>query len=718
MTLDISIIILTANRLPQLQRLLEALARQSPKPREILVMDNGSRDGTSEWLASSAPERVRAIAGREDIAFAEARNHAVAQAGGAWVAFIDDDCLPAPGWLRRAGELAEVCDVAGGPVVAYQALPNPEWFDPEMGWAIGLSTGGAFTPEAGYTVLPQTANLIVRREILLKHPFQVSAADGGASATFAAEMELAKYAAGREDAEIWMRLRIQGFRTRFDPALVVLHDIPADRVDRDYAQERMRQDARAAAARSQPPRYLERALNDVAAGYWPEWTSDEHATASAFWRERQREYLKACRALGEPLLQGTGLTLQLLKTWASQTVGDIKRKARQTLLKTKSRDTRSESMLQIGALPPVSQAGKPVPLVVAARGYIGDMVILAPMLSHLKKSLPTGSELTLITTPRIAQLYQGLDVADKISLCDESSGHEALQSKLGTRNSEPGTPEAELGTRNSELGTLPSKPAAIFVPYWHDESPVALFKMGAPVVTFDREVGFVRQWWYDRADVCVRKDFEVNELVNLTRLFACLGIEGPPPPIQWPRDEQAAQKAERLLREARIPLDAPLVGIHFDATHPEKQWPLERWAELLKRLAARFPSHHFMLTGPSDQSAPSDQLIREHFLKAHNFCGKDDLRSFAELARRMRLFIATDSGPRHLAAAVGCPTVTLYGWTDPRRWGAFYEPEKHIALCSGDPIMTPEEMHGHPQLAIRRISVDMVFEAVERRLSS
>ena len=652
-TCDISVIVLTADRPLALRRLVAALEHQTPAPREFVYVDNGAE---GVFLKPGRTMTVRRIAGGPEMSFAEARNLAVRNAVGEWVACIDDDCVPAPDWLSRIATWTRQCHAVGGPVIAWDSLPAPPWFDPEMGWAAGLSTPGVFTTEAGRSILPQTANLAVRRSLLLDNPFQE-----GSPVAFG-EAETRRYLSGREDAELWTRLRILGYRAQFDPGLVVFHDIPPARIDRTYLRARMTQDARASVMRSSPPRFVQQALDERADALIP-WP---RPLARRMWLTRQREFLRQCRRQGEPQLQGRRYWERLFQSWTAQVAARTRQLTRSLIA------------------PP--RTGRPVPppeairkCVIAARGCIGDMVLLAPVLAHLSRQLANRVQIILLTGKRTRELYADLPVADRIRTLDVAVA------------------EADIDL--------------VLVPYWHGHSAASLFRLGAPVVTYDRDVGFSRRLWHDLADQTIVKDFAVHETLNLCRLFAPLGVEGPPAPIAWPRPPEAVEKTDRLLSEMQLPPDVPLVGIHPAATHAEKRWPLERWTELLGLLEKRYPDHRFVVVGAAENRDRMDAWLRANGLKARNLCGRDDLQVFAELARRMRLLISTDAGPRHLAAAVGCPTVGIYGWTGPERWGAFFEPEKHAALAVGDAIMTDEERHQRPGLAIRRVTVGMAYEA-------
>lgn len=128
--MDITLVICTRNRGPQLDRCLAAVAEiEYAGPWELIVVDNGSTDRTAEVIAqfarsTSFPTRYvfEPIAG-----LARARNTGIAQAGGALVAFTDDDCYPAPDFLTetvRAFENPQIGYV-GGRIRLYDPDDHP-----------------------------------------------------------------------------------------------------------------------------------------------------------------------------------------------------------------------------------------------------------------------------------------------------------------------------------------------------------------------------------------------------------------------------------------------------------------------------------------------------------------------------------------------------------------------------------------------------------------
>ncbi|WP_412062213.1 glycosyltransferase family 2 protein [Rubrivirga sp. IMCC45206] len=130
---------------------------------EVLVVDNGSTDGTAALLAGV--EGVRAV--REPVpGLSAARNRALAASDADWIVYLDDDAFVWPGWLAALREAIAHDGVvlAGGPIEPRFPTPPPAWFDP-------ASVRRTFGPEGP---LPDAAarrgfsggNLAVRRDAL------------------------------------------------------------------------------------------------------------------------------------------------------------------------------------------------------------------------------------------------------------------------------------------------------------------------------------------------------------------------------------------------------------------------------------------------------------------------------------------------------------------------------------------------------------------------
>jgi hypothetical protein len=131
---------------------------------------------------------------------------------------------------------------------------------------------------------------------------------------------------------------------------------------------------------------------------------------------------------------------------------------------------------------------------------------------------------------------------------------------------------------------------------------------------------------------------------------------GPPPPPRWPVPAAWRAEASRVLTEADAGADAGAVLLCPGAGSPAKCWPLERF----EALAAALDRPAVFVVGPVEAERwPAGRLER---------LGRDfplvtcpPLEVLAALAASAGAVVANDSGPAHLAAAVGAPTVTIFG---------------------------------------------------------
>ena len=95
----ISVIIATRDRLHRLPHAVASVLAQDHQAFEVIVVDDGSTDGTADWLQRVADPQVRSLR-TNGVGLAAARNHGLAAATGEFVAYLDDDNTMLGGWLR------------------------------------------------------------------------------------------------------------------------------------------------------------------------------------------------------------------------------------------------------------------------------------------------------------------------------------------------------------------------------------------------------------------------------------------------------------------------------------------------------------------------------------------------------------------------------------------------------------------------------------------
>ena len=220
---DVAVILVNWNGRHHLARCLPALAAQTHTPREVVVVDNDSTDGSAEWLATTWPT-VRCLALGGNLGFAEANNRGIASTAAPWVALLNNDTLPEPDWLAALVAAGR----EGGDRVASVASLMLFLDMPEVVNSAGIAvdpTGIAWDRLGG---APAAA---------AAEPGEVFGASAGAALFRRAALEDAGEAGedGRvrpldprffmymEDVDLAWRLRLRGWQSRYAPGARVLH---------------------------------------------------------------------------------------------------------------------------------------------------------------------------------------------------------------------------------------------------------------------------------------------------------------------------------------------------------------------------------------------------------------------------------------------------------------------------------------------------------------
>lgn len=209
---EVTVVVPVRDRPEELSRLLAALADTTDGLAGVIVVDDGSRDGERcREVASAAGARVlRHTASRGPAA---ARNTGLAAATSDYVAFLDSDVVPEPGWL--APLLAHLVDPAVGlvaPRIVGLPVSNPSWLIRYEAMRSSLDLGpdpAPVLPRSRVAYVPSAA-LVVRRAAI--------------GAGFDEDMPVA------EDVDLGLRLYAAGWRMRYEPAARVAHEHRVDAV--------------------------------------------------------------------------------------------------------------------------------------------------------------------------------------------------------------------------------------------------------------------------------------------------------------------------------------------------------------------------------------------------------------------------------------------------------------------------------------------------------
>jgi ADP-heptose:LPS heptosyltransferase len=156
---------------------------------------------------------------------------------------------------------------------------------------------------------------------------------------------------------------------------------------------------------------------------------------------------------------------------------------------------------------------------------------------------------------------------------------------------------------------------------------------------------------------------------------------------------------DAMLRKPKAESGAPLVGLFPGAGHLGRCWPNEKFAELADFLIRNDGVRPIVFIGPEERDAV--QNMRRLFPQATVFLEKLSISQLAAAQARLAVFVSNDTGPVHIAAAVGTPLVVLIG-----------RPTRHAYI----PLATSQRLiysHG-----VDTIDVEEVYTATRELLSA
>ncbi|MEE8408315.1 MAG: glycosyltransferase family 9 protein [Myxococcota bacterium] len=178
--------------------------------------------------------------------------------------------------------------------------------------------------------------------------------------------------------------------------------------------------------------------------------------------------------------------------------------------------------------------------------------------------------------------------------------------------------------------------------------------------------------------------------------------------------EPTRVRVRELLAKSGIDLDRPVVGMAPGAMWETKRWPPERFGALAARCIER--GNQVVLTGSPAEAS----VIREVAAAAPGAVVLTDtltLEDLGGLIERCRAFVANDSGPMHIARALGTPTLAIFGSTDPGQ----FDLTGHELLFAEVPC-SPCSLYGLRRCpeshfdCMRRLYVDTAWESMQRLL--
>lgn len=304
-----------------------------------------------------------------------------------------------------------------------------------------------------------------------------------------------------------------------------------------------------------------------------------------------------------------------------------------------------QSPFKPGLLRRLPQPVRKVVILKASR--IGDFICAVPVLRSLRNTLPEAL-ISLITLPMLEELAVRLPYVDRVLLFPGYPGiAEQLFEPHKTANffDQMLKEEFDLGVQIQGSGV--------------NANPFMLM-LGAKYTA-----GFIRPGDPPGLlDAALPLPEEGHEVWRMLSMASFLGVEGISQKTEFPLLPIDITQADASLAGAA----RPLIGIHASARDRTRRWKPAHFSEAGRVLIYKYGGTLIAL-GEQEDRETSQHILEAAGCPARNLAGMTSLPVLGAVISRLNLLITNDTGPAHIAYALGTPTITIFGGGDPLRYG-------------------------------------------------
>jgi len=296
-----------------------------------------------------------------------------------------------------------------------------------------------------------------------------------------------------------------------------------------------------------------------------------------------------------------------------------------------------------------------------ARGYkkilivrldrIGDVLLSTPVIKALRSAYPD-SYLSFMVRPYAREVVEGNPGLNSVMVYDKEGGEKGLFGNLKF-----------IWRLRKERFDL----ALILHPTVRAHLVTAL--AGIPErIGYDKKKGFLLT-----KRIPHTKQFGLkHEIEYALDILKYIGVDAKDKTLYMPIQGECEDRAKDILARNGIRDSDAIIVINPGASCASKRWSAERFAKLADSLVAGRGAKILIISGSADKDF--GDRVASFMTKRHlNLSGKTTIGDIASILRRARLFISNDSGPVHVACAVGTPAIAIFGRSDrglsPKRWG-------------------------------------------------
>ncbi len=352
----------------------------------------------------------------------------------------------------------------------------------------------------------------------------------------------------------------------------------------------------------------------------------------------------------------------------------------------------------MSAPPRERQAEDPLRILLARRSSIGDIVLTMPTLVALRRGFPD-AYIAWMVDRRFHEIVKGHDCLDEVIPVPRYPGHALVRFLRETIQSVRVLRERKFDMAVDTQDLL--------------KSSMFCLLSGAP-----RRIGFDDErrefnW------LCMNELAPGNSDIHAVDRYLMMAeyLNCPTEPIEFrlPIAEASQNWADRFIEEHHPAGDRLLVGLNLGAGQPHRHWPTQYFAQLAAALHHDEEACSVLIGGPEDRKLAAS-VQQQLTVPAIDAVGQTTLGQLPALIQRCDVLVSADSGPLHIAVAVGIPTVALFGPSFPHLTGPYGD--NNIVLWSEPECACWRKPRCSDYPCMREITVASAHEAVHQLLEA
>ena len=281
-------------------------------------------------------------------------------------------------------------------------------------------------------------------------------------------------------------------------------------------------------------------------------------------------------------------------------------------------------------------------ILIARTDKIGDLVLSTPVIKAVREAYP-GAYIAMMVRPYAQEIIKGNPYLDEVITYDKANKGLSIIHDL------------------KFIGYLRKKKfdlALILHP--KNRTHIIALLSGIPErIGYDKKMGFLLTKKIPHLKHYGLKH-EIDYTLDILR-YAGIGFKDKG--LHITVDKDALERVDRIFSENGISKEDKVVTVHPGSSCASKRWAVERFAKVADSLAKEYRAKIVIIAGPHDRlfGDKTAALMKESAL---NLTGKTTVSQIVGILKRSAIFISNDSGPVHIACAVGTPTISIFGRSD------------------------------------------------------